>query len=73
MTPMDQQSTALLYGFCAKTSGAERSKGKLFSRTENEELTLRKSKQLSVEAASSRGVQDVFSGCDWSERTSSPT
>lgn len=23
MTPIDQQSTALLYGFCARTSGAE--------------------------------------------------
>lgn len=26
MTPIDQQSTDLLYGFCARTSGAKRQK-----------------------------------------------
>lgn len=32
MTPMDQQSTALLYGFWAKTSGAEINEKKLHER-----------------------------------------
>lgn len=36
MTPIDQQSTALLYGFWAKTSGAKMPKTKRFSSTQNQ-------------------------------------
>lgn len=34
MTPIDQQSTALLYGFCARTSGAVETE--LFNRNGDE-------------------------------------